>query len=172
MDKNYPVNANIRAGSHINEGEYKKLYQESIDQPDLFWSKQAELFIDWEEKWDEVSKVNMQEGSIEWFLGGRLNVSHNCLDRHLETKSDKIAIIWEGDEPEHHKQITYAELHKSVCKLANGLKSRGINKGDRVCIYMPMVPEAAMALPPAWRTRRARSRRRWSPSCCILWTAL
>jgi len=146
MDKNYPVNANIRAGSHINEGEYKKLYQESIDQPDLFWSKQAELFIDWEEKWDEVSKVNMQEGSIEWFLGGRLNVSHNCLDRHLETKSDKIAIIWEGDEPEHHKQITYAELHKSVCKLANGLKSRGINKGDRVCIYMPMVPEAAIAM--------------------------
>ena len=146
MDKIYPVNANISAGSHINEDEYKKLYQESIDQPDLFWSKQAELFIDWEEKWHEVSKVNMQEGSIEWFLGGRLNVSHNCLDRHLETKSDKIAIIWEGDEPEHHKQITYAELHKSVCKLANGLKSRGINKGDRVCIYMPMVPEAAIAM--------------------------
>ncbi len=146
MDKIYPVNAHIRAGSHINEDEYKKLYQESIDQPDLFWSKQAELFIDWEKKWEAVSKINIQEGNIEWFLGAKLNVAHNCLDRHLETKSEKIAIIWEGDDPEQHKQITYAELHKSVCKLANGLKSRGINKGDRVCIYMPMVPEAAIAM--------------------------
>jgi len=146
MDKIYPINKHIKARAHINEDAYKKLYQESIDQPDLFWSKQAELFIDWEEKWEEVSKINMQEGNIEWFLGAKLNVSHNCLDRHLETRSDKIAIIWEGDEPEHHKHITYAELHKSVCKLANGLKSRGISKGDRVCIYMPMVPEAAIAM--------------------------
>ena len=146
MEKIYPVNEQTASDSHINENEYKRLYQESIDQPDLFWSKQADLFIDWEEKWGEVSKTNMQNGNIEWFSGAKLNVARNCLDRHLETKSDKVAIIWEGDEPEEHKHITYAELHKSVCKLANGLKSRGIHKGDRVCIYMPMVPEAAIAM--------------------------
>ena len=146
MEKIYPVNEQTASNSYINENEYERLYQESIEQPDLFWSKQAELFIDWEEKWKEVSKTKMQSGNIEWFSGAKLNVAQNCLDRHLETRSDKAAIIWEGDEPEQHKHITYAELHNSVCKLANGLKSRGIHKGDRVCIYMPMVPEAAIAM--------------------------
>ena len=146
MEKIYPVNEQIGSDSHINENEYERLYQESIDHPDLFWSKQADLFIDWKEKWKEVSKTDMQNGNIEWFSGAKLNVAQNCLDRHLETRSNKVAIIWEGDEPEQHKHITYAELHNSVCKLANGLKSRGIHKGDRVCIYMPMVPEAAIAM--------------------------
>ena len=146
MEKIYPVNETIASNSHINENEYERLYQESIDHPDQFWSKQAELFIDWKEKWKEVSKTDMQNGNIEWFSGAKLNVAQNCLDRHLETRSNKVAIIWEGDEPEQHKNITYAELHNSVCKLANGLKSRGIHKGDRVCIYMPMVPEAAIAM--------------------------
>ena len=146
MEKIYPVNETIASNSHINENEYERLYQESIDHPDQFWSKQAELFIDWKEKWKEVSKTDMQNGNIEWFSGAKLNVAQNCLDRHLETRSNKVAIIWEGDEPEQHKHITYAELHNSVCKLANGLKSRGIHKGDRVCIYMPMVPEAAIAM--------------------------
>jgi len=146
MEKIYPVNETIASNSHINENEYERLYQESIDHPDQFWSKQAELFIDWKEKWKEVSKTDMQNGNIEWFSGAKLNVAQNCLDRHLETRSNKVVIIWEGDEPEQHKHITYAELHNSVCKLANGLKSRGIHKGDRVCIYMPMVPEAAIAM--------------------------
>jgi len=146
MEKIYPVNEQTASNSHINENEYERLYRESIEQPDLFWSKQAELFIDWEEKWKEVSKTNMQSGNIEWFSSAKLNVAQNCLDRHLENRSDKVAIIWEGDEPDQHKHITYAELHNSVCKLANGLKSRGIHKGDRVCIYMPMVPEAAIAM--------------------------
>ena len=126
--------------------EYKQLYEESIENPDLFWSKQAEAFIDWEEKWDQISRTNMKEGEIAWFLGAKLNVAQNCLDRHLQTKSEKTAIIWEGDNPNEQENISYKELHKRVCRLANGLKSRGIVKGDRVCIYLPMIPEAAIAM--------------------------
>ncbi|MDC0214311.1 acetate--CoA ligase [Gammaproteobacteria bacterium] len=146
MTKTYEVEEFTRTKSHINEDHYKKLYQESIENPDVFWAKQAELFIDWEERWETVSKANMHDGKIEWFSGAKLNVSYNCLDRHLAKRSDKTAIIWEGDEPQDHRKITYAQLHASVCKLANGLKSRGIKKGDRVCIYMPMIPEAAIAM--------------------------
>ena len=146
ISKNYEVTERWLHRSHINAQQYKNLYQESVENPDLFWSKQAEEFIDWEKKWKEVSKTNMQDGQIAWFLGATLNVAQNCLDRHLQTKSDKIAIIWEGDEPNQHENISYKELHKRVCKLANGLKSRGISKGDRVCIYLPMVPEAAIAM--------------------------
>ena len=137
MNKSYEVQELTRAKSHINEDQYKKLYQESIENPDVFWAKQAELFIDWEERWETVSNANMLDGKIEWFSGAKLNVSLNCLDRHLAKRSNKTAIIWEGDEPQDHRKITYAQLHASVCKLANGLKSRDIKKGDRVCIYMP-----------------------------------
>ena len=146
MSKIYEVEKGLADTSHVNAREYKKLYKESIENPDLFWSKQAEAFIDWEEKWDQISRTNMREGEIAWFLGAKLNVAQNCLDRHLQTKSEKTAIIWEGDNPNEQENISYKELHKRVCRLANGLKSRGIVKGDRVCIYLPMIPEAAIAM--------------------------
>jgi len=146
MSKIYEVEKGLAETSHVNAQEYKRLYEESIENPDLFWSKQADAFIDWEEKWEQVSRTNMKEGQIAWFLGAKLNVAQNCLDRHLKTKSEKTAIIWEGDNPNEQESITYKELHARVCKLANGLKSRGIAKGDRVCIYLPMIPEAAIAM--------------------------
>ena len=146
MSKIYEVEKGLADTSHVNAREYKQLYKESIENPDLFWSKQAEAFIDWEEKWDQISRTNMKEGEIAWFLGAKLNVAQNCLDRHLQTKSEKTAIIWEGDNPNEQENISYKELHKRVCRLANGLKSRGIVKGDRVCIYLPMIPEAAIAM--------------------------
>ena len=146
MSKIYEVEKGLAETSHVNAQEYKRLYEESIENPDLFWSKQADAFIDWEEKWEQVSRTNMKEGQIAWFLGAKLNVAQNCLDRHLKTKSEKTAIIWEGDNPNEQENISYKELHKRVCRLANGLKSRGIVKGDRVCIYLPMIPEAAIAM--------------------------
>ena len=146
MSKIYEVEKGLAETSHVNAQEYKRLYEESIENPDLFWSKQAAAFIDWEEKWEQVSRTNMKEGRIAWFLGAKLNVAQNCLDRHLQTKSEKTAIIWEGDNPNEQENISYKELHKRVCRLANGLKSRGIVKGDRVCIYLPMIPEAAIAM--------------------------
>ena len=146
MSKIYEVEKGLADTSHVNAREYKQLYKESIENPDLFWSKQAEAFIDWEEKWDQISRTNMKEGEIAWFLEAKLNVAQNCLDRHLQTKSEKTAIIWEGDNPNEQENISYKELHKRVCRLANGLKSRGIVKGDRVCIYLPMIPEAAIAM--------------------------
>ncbi len=146
MSKIYKVEKGLADTSHVNAKEYKQLYKESIENPDLFWSKQAEAFIDWEEKWDQISRTNMREGEIAWFLGAKLNVAQNCLDRHLQTKPEKTAIIWEGDNPNEQENISYKELHKRVSRLANGLKSRGIVKGDRVCIYLPMIPEAAIAM--------------------------
>ena len=146
MSKIYEVEKGLAETSHVNAQEYTRLYEESIENPDLFWSKQAEAFIDWEEKWDQISRTNMREGEIAWFLGAKLNVAQNCLDRHLQTKSEKTAIIWEGDNPNEQENISYKELHKRVSRLANGLKSRGIVKGDRVCIYLPMIPEAAIAM--------------------------
>ena len=146
MSKIYEVEKRLAETSHVNAQQYKKLYKESTENPDLFWSEQAEKFIDWEETWEQVSKTNMKEGQIAWFLGAKLNVAQNCLDRHLQAKSQKTAIIWEGDDPNEQESISYQELHKRVCKLANGLKSRGIAKGDRVCIYLPMIPEAAVAM--------------------------
>ena len=146
MSKIYEVEKGLADTSHVNAREYKQLYKESIENPDLFWSKQAAAFIDWEEKWDQISRTNMKEGEIAWFLEAKLNVAQNCLDRHLQTKSEKTAIIWEGDNPNEQENISYKELHKRVCRLANGLKSRGIVKGDRVCIYLPMIPEAAIAM--------------------------
>ena len=146
MSKIYKVEKGLADTSHVNAREYKQLYKESIENPDLFWSKQAAAFIDWEEKWDQISRTNMKEGEIAWFLEAKLNVAQNCLDRHLQTKSEKTAIIWEGDNPNEQENISYKELHKRVSRLANGLKSRGIVKGDRVCIYLPMIPEAAIAM--------------------------
>ncbi len=131
---------------HINNDQYLSLYQRSIEDPDAFWSEQATTFLDWFVEPTSVRSVDMRAGNVSWFEDGVLNISYNCIDRHLPQRAAQTAIIWEGDEPDQELQISYQELHDQVCKLANGLRSRGVGKGDRVCIYMPMVPEAAYAM--------------------------
>lgn len=143
----YPVPEALARTAHINGDKYKEMYQRSIDDPDAFWAEQAETFLDWEQKWTQVCRYDFSKGEAEWFKGGKLNVSVNCIDRHLEARGDQVAIIWEADDPASaSKTITYRELHREVCRFANVLKDRGVRKGDRVCIYMPMIPEAAYAM--------------------------
>jgi len=145
--KVYPVPPETAAGAHINADKYQQMYQRSVSDPDGFWGEQAEQFLTWFRKWDKVSQWDYTNNiDIKWFAGGKLNVSYNCLDRHLETRGDQTAIIWEADDPNVSKHITYRELHDQVCRFANVLKSRGVKKGDRVCIYLPMIPEAAVAM--------------------------
>ena len=144
--KIYPVPEQFAKTAHINSEQYEAMYQQSIEDPDGFWAAQAKEFIDWTKDWDKVQEWNFDTGHIRWFEGGKLNVSYNCLDRHLDTRGDQVALLWEGDDPAVDKKITYRELHEEVCKFSNVLKARGVNKGDRVCIYMPMVTEAAVAM--------------------------
>ena len=129
----------------LTNEQYLALYQRSIDDPEGFWAEQAETFVDWFEKWDKVWDWNYEKAEIKWFLGAKTNVAYNCLDRHLESRGDQTAIIWESDDPNVDKHISYRELHREVCRFSNALKARGVKKGDRVCIYMPMIPEAAVA---------------------------
>ncbi len=144
--KIYPVKENFAATTHITEAQYNEMYQRSVSDPSGFWAEQASDFIDWYQDWDTVLDWDYSKGHIRWFEGAKLNVSYNCIDRHLEKRADQVAIIWEGDDPNDDKKITYKELHEHVSKLANVLKTRGVKKGDRVCIYMPMIPEAAYAM--------------------------
>ncbi len=144
--KIYDVKPGIAAQAHINAESYKTLYQRSIDEPEDFWAEQAEQFLVWSKRWDTVMDYDYPKGYIRWFEGGKLNVSVNCIDRHLETRGDQVAIIWEGDNPAHDKKITYRQLHEDVCKFANVLKTQGVKKGDRVCIYLPMISEAATVM--------------------------
>ena len=125
--------------------EYKEEYQKSVDNPEAFWAGHAESFV-WKKKWDKVLDWNFSGPDVKWFDGGELNITENCLDRHLEERGDKVAILWEPNEPgEAAIKITYKELHAKVCEFANVLKAQGVQKGDRVCMYMPMVPELAIA---------------------------
>ncbi|HBA65698.1 MAG TPA: acetate--CoA ligase [Methylococcaceae bacterium] len=142
--KTYPVDPELSARAHITPERYETLYRQSIDEPESFWAEQAEQFLDWFKPWDKVMDYDYTKGYIRWFEGGELNVSYNCLDRHLATRGDQIAIIWESDDPAQDKKISYRELHREVCKFANVLKSQGVKKGDRVCIYLPMIVEAAV----------------------------
>jgi len=144
----YPVPADFAAQANVTQDEYQKMYRQSLDDPDTFWAEQAEQYLSWSKPWDKVQEWSFDEKdlSIKWFLGGKLNVSYNCLDRHLETRGDQVAIIWESDDPGLDRKITYRELHAEVCKFANVLKGRGVKKGDTVSIYMPMIPEAAVAM--------------------------
>jgi acetyl-CoA synthetase len=146
--KIYEIPPDIEGSAHIDAAHYETMYQRSVEDPDAFWAEQADRFVSWFRTWDSVSDYSYDADNlhIKWFAGGKLNVAHNCLDRHLETRGDQIAIVWEGDNPEEVRKITYRELHTEVCKLANALKSRGVKKGDPVCIYMPMIPEAAVAM--------------------------
>ncbi len=144
--KVYPVPPDTAAKAYIDSAKYNEMYQHSINDPDGFWAEQAKEFLTWSKPWTKVSEWDFHRGHIRWFEGAKLNVSYNCLDRHLETRGDQIAIIWEGDDPSEDRKITYRQLHAEVSKFANVLKSRGVKKGDRVCIYMPMIPEATVAM--------------------------
>ena len=130
----------------INAETYQSMYEYSMNNPDKFWAEQAETFLDWDRKWKKVSDVDFSIGKIAWFEGATLNVSYNCLDRHLPERADQVAIIWEGDDPNSSESITYKELHKRVCKFANSMKDLGVVKGDRICLYMPMIVEATVAM--------------------------
>ena len=146
MSEIYPVPSRMKARTLIDEATYSSMYQRSIADPEGFWADQASAFLSWQQPWQNVSEADIPTGNIRWFVGGQLNVSVNCIDRHLPQRAAQTAIIWEGDEPSDDVQITYKELYDKVCQLANGLRARGVKKGDRVCIYMPMIPEAAYAM--------------------------
>jgi|TARA_B100001093_G_scaffold444096_1_gene446861 acetyl-CoA synthetase len=145
-EKIYNPSEQIIKNSNISESEFEELYKDSLSNPDEFWGAQAETYLDWDKKWTQVSETNIEKGEFTWFKGGQLNASVNCIDRHLPENKNKVALIWEGDDPEESRKITYQELHDEVCKFSNVLKSRNIKKGDRVCIYMPMIPEATYAM--------------------------
>ena len=142
----HPVPANFAASAHINRAQYDEMYQQSLNDADNFWAAQADAFLSWDKRWHTVNQYDFVKGEASWFDGGKLNVAYNCIDRHLETRGEQTAIIWEGDNPSESSHITYQELHTAVCKLANVLLAQGVTKGDRVCIYMPMIPEAAYAM--------------------------
>jgi acetyl-CoA synthetase len=147
MTKLHEVPAEFAARARINRDDYLRLYAESIADPDAFWARMGQR-IEWIRPCRRVRDVNFEanEFRIRWFAGGQLNVAVNCLDRHLATRGDKTAIVWEGDDPGESTSITYRELYYRVCKLANALESLGVQKGDRVTIYLPMIPEAAVAM--------------------------
>ena len=132
----------------IDTTKYQEMYKRSVENPEAFWHEQARNLVLWQKQFSKVKNVSYSypDVSIKWFEDGVLNVSENCIDRHLEDKSEAVAILWEGDEPGVSKEVTYRELHENVCRFGNVLKSRGIKKGDRVILYMPMVPEAAYAM--------------------------
>ncbi len=126
--------------------EYEAVYQESVENPEAFWAAQADTFF-WRKKWSKVLEWDFRKPDIKWFLGGKMNITENCLDRHLKTRGDQVAILWEPNDPgEAAKTFTYRELHAEVCRMAHVLKKHGIQKGDRICFYMPMIPELAIGL--------------------------
>ena len=145
-DKVYPVPAKSARKPLLDRKQYQALYQRSVQDPEGFWAEQAKAFLSWDKPWARVLDWDFPKGHIRWFEGGKLNVSANCLDRHLKTHGDRTAIVWEGDDPSEDCKLSYRQLHEQVCRCANVLRARGVKKGDRVCIYMPMVPEAAVAM--------------------------
>ena len=142
----YPPADDIRDRSHIDDERYREMYEQSIADPDSFWSERAREFVDWHSEWTEVCSHDFPNGRVSWFRGATLNACANCIDRHLPHRASQPAIIWEGDDPDSTTTITYQELSDAVCRLANALTSRRVGKGDRVCIYMPMIPEAVYAM--------------------------
>ena len=142
----HPVPAEVRQRAHLNNDDYLHLYRQSVEQPEVFWAEQASAFLDWLSPWTQVCQSDMRQGITRWFDGGTLNVSLNCIDRHLASRGDQVALIWEGDDATDNARYTYRELHEQVSRLANALRARGVRKGDRVCIYMPMIPETAFAM--------------------------
>ena len=145
--KVYEVLPHAAERALIDEATYQAMYRRSIEDPEGFWADMANEHVHWFRKWDKVADWAFDgDVSIRWFDGARVNVAYNCLDRHLEERGDKPAILWEGDQPGEERSISFRALHAEVCRFANVLKSKGVRKGDRVCVYMPMVPEAAVAM--------------------------
>ena len=141
----YDVPSNFQ-DALINQEQYQQMYQESVENSESFWAKQAER-MHWFKKWDKVKEVDFNTASIKWYLGGKINVSYNCLDRHLDSpKKNQAALIWESDDPTKCRTYTYQQLHREVCRFANVLKKHGVQKGDRVVLYMPMIPELPIAM--------------------------
>ena len=147
MNEIYPVPELFKKTARTTEEQYFERYQQSIENPNEFWAEAARK-LDWMKPFTQVKNTNFDKDhyKVEWFADGQLNVSANCLDRHLKEHPHKPAIIWEGDHPSRHKVISFESLHDEVCRFANVLKKCGIVKGDRVVLYMPMVPEAAIAM--------------------------
>jgi len=147
MSKLYPVSADFAANARIDKASYERLYAESVADPEEFWRRVGKR-LDWIKPYSKVKDVSFDADDlhIRWYHDGELNVSANCLDRHLAKHGDKTAIIWEGDDPAESRRISYRELHADVSRCANLLKNLGVAKGDRVCIYLPMIPEAAIAM--------------------------
>ncbi|HET7737629.1 MAG TPA: acetate--CoA ligase [Tepidiformaceae bacterium] len=143
----YQPPARVRDGALIKDrATYDAMYRRSIDDPDGFWGEMGTEYLNWYEPFSKVRDENLREGKVAWFIGGKLNVTFNCLDRHLADRGDRTAILWEGDEPGTNRRITYRELYEETCRLGNELRARGVKKGDRVAIYMGMVPELAVAM--------------------------
>jgi acetyl-CoA synthetase len=147
----YPVPEDFKKQAHIQSFEkYEKMWKESLEDPDTFWAKIAEEYVTWFKKWDKVLDYKFgntpEELYIKWFTNAKLNISYNCLDRHLEKRGDQVALIWEGNDPSESKKFTYKQLHEEVCKFANVLKKQGVEKGDRVSFYLPMIPELAIGI--------------------------
>ncbi len=145
-DASYPPPDHFRDRCHIDPARYRELYRQSVEDPEAFWAEQARAFVDWQSPWNEVCFHDFPAGRVRWFDGATLNACYNCIDRHLPERAEQAAIIWEGDDPAIDKAITYRQLADHVGRLANALSSRGVGRGDRVCIYMPMIPEAAYAM--------------------------
>ena len=146
-EKIYDVPADWRKRAHVDDAKYKDLYARSIKDPNGFWAEQAKC-IDWIKPFSKIKNTSYDPHhvSIKWFEDGTLNVCHNCVDRHLAKRGDQTAILWEGDDPKEDRNLTYKQLYADVCRFANVLKARGIKKGDRVTIYMPMIPETAISM--------------------------
>jgi acetyl-CoA synthetase len=146
-EKLYPVPPEWKKRAFVDDAKYREIYKQSVDDPEGFWAEQAKR-IDWIKPFSKVKNTSFvaPDVSIKWFEDGTLNVSANCIDRHLEKRGDQVAILWEGDDPSEHRTITYRELHREVCTFANAMKKLGVKKGDRVTIYLPMIPEAAIAM--------------------------
>src|SRR6186997_2987918 len=146
-DKTYDVPAEWRKRAFVDDAKYKEMYDRSIKDPNGFWAEQAKR-IDWIKPFSKVKNASYAPNnvSIKWFEDGTLNACHNCVDRHLAKRGDQTAILWEGDDPKDDKKLTYKQLHAEVSRFANVLKARGVKKGDRVTIYMPMIPEAAVSI--------------------------
>ena len=145
-EKIYIQNNSVYKNNSLDKESYKSLYDHSLREPKKFWQEQLTKYLTWEKIPKSICKSDFNNGEFEWFKDGKINASVNCIDRHLSKNGSKVAIIWEGDNPNDSKEITYNELHKSVCRFSNALKKSGINKGDTVCIYMPMIPEATYAM--------------------------
>ncbi|WP_143202132.1 acetyl-coenzyme A synthetase N-terminal domain-containing protein, partial [Bradyrhizobium sp. NAS96.2] len=146
-EKIYDVPADWAKRAYVNDAKYREMYAHSVKDPNGFWAEHGKR-IDWIKPFTKVENVSFAPGniSIKWFEDGVLNVAWNCIDRHLEKRGDQTAIIWEGDDPSESRHITYRQLHDEVCKMANILRTRNVKKGDRVTIYLPMIPEAAYAM--------------------------